>query len=195
MSNRSVIVKSATQLFLQSSYSEVSVREISVLSGVSNTYVHKLFGSKESLYMAVLQKEDHSLSEAIMGFDGEASDLLMRLCGEPVPFLSLICSSANSSATRKIVSKYLVNTPGNSLLKIERLFEDASPHSHLWPLYLTTIITSSRSLDLTYLGFTGKSDVESILLRDGIKNFFSGYFSTNPEFCKTTAANIGHGNA
>lgn len=191
MDNRSVILKSATQLFLQSVYSEVSVREISVLSGVSNTYVHKLFGSKESLYIEVLRQEDYQLCESIVGFDGGLEDLLMRLFTIPVPFLSLLCSSAYASETRRIVSKYLKSNPDNSLVKIEGMFEEVTPHNHLWPLYLTTVLTSSQGLDLTYLGFSGKSDEECLLLRGSIRNFFSGFLSAHSKLAQT----IGEGHA
>lgn len=56
------IIEAATELFLLNDYDTVSVREIALLAGVSNTYIHKLFGKKEELFTALLETSDSELS-------------------------------------------------------------------------------------------------------------------------------------
>jgi len=79
------IIHSATELFLLNTYTEVSVREISTLAGVSNTYVHKLFGSKGGVLEACLDSADSDFMQLVRSenistvLEGNLSHPLFRL--------------------------------------------------------------------------------------------------------------------
>ena len=61
MAVKDKITEAATELFLLNDYDTVSVREVALLAGVSNTYIHKLFGKKEQLFTALLEESDNEL--------------------------------------------------------------------------------------------------------------------------------------
>ena len=66
------IIEAATELFLLNDYDTVSVREIALLAGVSNTYIHKLFGKKEELFTALLDSSDAEFFASISNLPREA---------------------------------------------------------------------------------------------------------------------------
>ena len=111
------IIEAATELFLLNDYDTVSVREIALLAGVSNTYIHKLFGKKEELFTALLEESDSELSayldeasketfvlELINNHDHKLFRLLMTGCISKKSYEFVMCWLP-SSKTFKLLSE------------------------------------------------------------------------------------------
>lgn len=123
------IVKSATQLFLSNGYQGVSIREISILSGISNTYVHKLFGSKQALFHSVVKYHDDKLNDYLteqikLGTPPLSIVSLLFESQTGATFCRLMVMSAFTDLGSEMGRKYLENNPNNSFLKVQSLLLD-----------------------------------------------------------------------
>lgn len=95
MEVREKITKAALRLFLLNDYVNVSVREISVLAGVSNTYTHKIFGTKRNIFRAVLKEADDDFYLLVKDEYEPTRILNLYLTHKREPLFQLLATNIN----------------------------------------------------------------------------------------------------
>ena len=91
------ILEAAAELFGREGPETVTVRAIAARAGVSHALVHRYFGSKQDLYLAVLWRDDRGILSAAAGTDDLMDAVRVMLqegLSHQLPYLRLIAHSA-----------------------------------------------------------------------------------------------------
>lgn len=76
---RDLILKAATDAFVEHGFTGASIEQIAARSGVSKPTIYSYFDSKETLFVAILNAVCDSFAEPILEPGAEAEDLTMML--------------------------------------------------------------------------------------------------------------------
>ena len=152
------IVRAALEAFLDGPYARVSVREIAQRAGYSHTYVHKMFGSKRSLFQeAAVDARSSMLEQAcLLPEDNTQTIALKMLSTNPLhqPFVQLIRKSASDSEMLEaLIETWDVNEPsaiGRLAKSISLKSEMSSPalNSETIGVWCITLIWSLSAVEI-----------------------------------------------
>ena len=110
---RKRIVEVATRHFADASYDDVALRTIAAEVGVDVSYVHHSFGSKEQLFLAVLDAADSDPDLSGVNPDDLARHIAGRLLGrrrsqqEEIDQLFLLIRSLTNRKTSRVIAERL----------------------------------------------------------------------------------------
>jgi AcrR family transcriptional regulator len=76
---RDLILKAATDIFVEHGFTGASIEQIAARSGVSKPTIYSYFDSKETLFVAILNAVCDSFAEPILEPGAEAEDLAVML--------------------------------------------------------------------------------------------------------------------
>ena len=161
----------------------MSVREISILSGVSHTYVHKLFDSKRNLFESVLAAQDKKFFASLedcFNVDAPPLRILAHILErhQQIPFFHLMAMAASSEEGRQIGQHYLKTHPRNAVSYVSGILrEDLGIPSFLSLMVINNLIYGPSASNSGYLETVGWE--QQVLLDSSAKaaSHLIGYLS------------------
>lgn len=102
MDNSTLILDAARDVFLEHGYSVTSMDVVAQAAGVSKATVYALFGSKDNLFAAVIEREGDGQTEAIDATEGTVAKVLGQFATHAA---ALLLSPANTAMSRTVSSE------------------------------------------------------------------------------------------
>ncbi len=125
-SGRAAILAAAESLFAEHGFDGVSVNAVAQKAGVSKANVFHHFGSKDDLYVAVLNRVRSGFINHLLHLGGSADDTRRRLGQMAEAHLDNLLD--NDALARLLLRESLEKSPGRSRELAQPLFEETFSH-------------------------------------------------------------------